>query len=316
MAVFTKVTTADAERFLEQYNLGKLTSIHGIAEGVENSNFLIQVDDVNYILTLFEGRSDVASLPYFIDLMQHVHQHDIACPKPIAATDGTILQQLNNRHAVISSFLQGTSITNIDAMHCKQLGKFLGLFHKATQSFSQKRKNHMGLEQWKALLETCSHKVSESERSFILDELLFANEYSLLSLPLGTVHADLYPDNLFFQANRISGIIDFYFSCYEVLLWDIAICINGWCFKNNTIDLHLAGEIVNNYNNERSLTENERSHLSNICRLAALRIYATRLYDWHFGDNTKMVGKKDPDEPKQQILYYRQNQLPVEEWLL
>ena len=300
MAVYTEVSDYELEKFLLDYNIGYAVSFKGIAEGVENSNYFLLTDKGSYILTLYEKRVASEDLPYFLGLMEHLAKRRIACPTPIHGTDGTVLRNLCKRPASITSFLSGVSPVRPTLSHCKQVGEALAQMHVAGLDYSLNRDNALSIDGWQTLFLDCknnANKVICGLREELTKELDIVSGTWPTSLPRGVIHADLFPDNVFFEDNRLSGLIDFYFACNDILAYDLAICLNAWCFDANaTFDIQKAKILIESYQNIRPCSDEEIQALPLLARGAALRFLLTRLYDWLNQVDGAMVKPKDPIE--------------------
>ena len=312
MAVFTKLDEKDINEFLTSYNLGKLNSYQDIVEGIENTNYKIICDGAPYILTIFEKRVNKNDLPFFMDLKFYLNENNFSCPKPIKDIYGNVINSLKNKKAVIISFIEGNKIEISGQDICKEIGKITGKLHKLTNQFDLKRKNSLSLEEWKKIFFKCS-KEENSQFKEILDnlkiELPIIEKKWPKHLPSGIIHADLFKDNIFFIDNKVSGVIDFYFSCYDFYLYDIAILVNDWCFekKGSVFNKNLFNSILNGYNSERKLQDIEIESFNIILRAAAVRILVTRLHDFMFHPNDAIVIKKDPIEYYEILKWHQHN---------
>ena len=234
MAVYTEVDDSELAAFMSGYGLGELLSCKGIAEGVENSNFLVTMETGPFILTLYEKRVDPADLPFFLDLMAHLSATGVPCPLPVTA-NGEQLRTLANRPAAVFTFLPGMSARRPNVPNCRGIGEALAMMHTASQSFEGQRKNALGVADWRALLDASGYQ-ADNVKPGMFEAL--QTELELLEtswpndLPHGVIHADLFPDNVFFRGPHVSGLIDFYFACNDFLAYDIAICLNAWCFES------------------------------------------------------------------------------------
>jgi homoserine kinase type II len=304
MAVYTDVTDDDLTAFLEAYDIGELVSFKGIAEGVENSNYLLATDAGRYILTLYEKRVNEGDLPFFLALMDHMATHGISTPLPVKGRDGAALRTLAERPAVIVTFLEGVSPRKPTAEQCGQLGLALAEFHAAGQSFkSHVRPNALGPHGWRPLLERsgpAANSVQAGLYSFVDEELMHLEAHWPKDLPAGVIHADMFPDNVFFLKGALSGIIDLYFACNDLLAYDLAICLNAWCFEPDYSYNQTKGRaMIAGYEAGRRLTGGEVAALPTLCRGAALRFMLTRLYDWLNVPPGALVKPHDP------MAYYR-----------
>ena len=234
MAVYTEVSDEALAAFLGQYDLGAVLSFKGIAEGVENSNFLLKTEAGSFILTLYEKRVRAADLPFFVGLMEHLATHGVTCPLPVRDRKGETLGTLAGRPAAIVTYLEGLWIKRPNVSHCGQVGEALAIMHKASQGFPLRRENALSAKGWPALFESAKERADEVApglRAEAEAELAFLLAAWPKDLPSGVIHADLFPDNVFFLRDRLSGLIDFYFACDDALAYDLAICLNSWCFE-------------------------------------------------------------------------------------
>ncbi len=298
MAVYTQITDGELRSFLSLYDIGELTSFSGIAEGVENSNFLVHTTLGRYILTLYEKRVSAEDLPFFLSLLSHLSANGLSCPTPITARDGTMLKIFNGRPAAIVTFLEGVWPRRIQSAHCRSLGKAMAQMHGAGANFLMKRKNSLSVNSWRPLLQSCNLKEQTNYPGVLdelTDELNWLEENWPKHLPAGTIHADLFPDNVFYLNNEISGIIDFYFACTDFLVYDLAICLNAWCFNDDgTFDITKSRVMISAYQEYRPLSELELRALPSLTRGSAMRFLLTRLYDWLNHPEGAMVKPKDP----------------------
>jgi len=300
MAVYTKVETTDVEAVLNHFGLGRLRSMRGIAEGVENSNYLIESDQARFILTLYEKRVNRADLPFFLGLMQHLNAAGIPCPLPVENAAGEALFEVKGRPAAIITYLDGVSIENPNAEHCAQLGAALARLHDAQDGFHLSRANDLSIDGWSQIAAKTHARADSVETG--LAEIIAAELETLKtiwpqpgSLPEGVIHADLFPDNVFFLKGTLSGLIDFYFACNDAFTYDIAICLNAWCFSSTAQFLpEHAAAVLSGYQGVRPLNTAELNALPVLCRGAALRFLLTRLYDWLNPTPGALVQPKDP----------------------
>ncbi len=300
MAVYTDIPDDELALHLERYNIGELHAIKGIAEGVENSNFLITTDNGTYILTLYEKRVDPADLPFFLGLMKHLSSKGITCPEPIEMRSGESLAQLAGRPAAIVSFLDGISLRRPSSANCRQAGEVLAKMHVAARDFDIRRENALGLAGWRPLFEN-SRKGADGVLAGLTElvetEIGYLEANWPAKLPAGVIHADMFPDNVLFLKNQLSGVIDFYFACNDLLALDIAICLNAWCFEPDwSFNVTKAGALLAGYQSVRALTQEEYDALPLLCRGSALRFLLTRLYDWLNVPPNALVTPKDPSE--------------------
>jgi homoserine kinase type II len=309
MAVYTDVSDDDLRAFAALYDIGEVLSCKGIAEGVENSNFLVTTERGNFILTLYEKRVTPRDLPFFIALMEHLARHGVACPTPVPGRDGIALRELCGRPAAIVTFLAGMWPRRILPFHCAALGRALAELHRAGASFRMTRANDLAVAGWRSLFESCRTRAAEAQPG-LADEL--AAELALLEtvwprdLPMGVIHADLFPDNVFFRDHELSGLIDFYFACTDFLAYDLAICLNAWCFEaDGSFNVTKARLLLDGYRRERPLAPRELAALPVLARGSALRFLLTRLFDWLNPPAGALVRPKDPLEYLRKLRFHR-----------
>jgi homoserine kinase type II len=300
MAVYTEVTDEALAAFLTDYDLGSMVAFRGIAEGVENSNFSLRTTAGDFILTLYEKRVDPAELPWFLGLMEHLAKRGIVCPLPVRGRDGVALRHLSGRHAAITTFLPGVWPRRVRPEHCGPLGAALAALHLAGEDYRPTRQNALGPDGWGPLLARSGPRADEV-RPGLADELRRTLDGILAAwpqgLPKGHIHADLFPDNVFFLDGRLSGLIDFYFAATDVLAYDVAVCLNAWCFEPDfSFNVTKATALLRAYDATRRLSDAERAALPVLCQGAAIRFLLTRLYDWLNTPPGALVTRKDPLE--------------------
>lgn len=300
MAVYTEVSDEAVASFLEEYDIGSAVAFRGIAEGVENSNYSLRTTIGDFILTLYERRVDPAELPWFLGLMEHLAIHGIDCPLPVKGRDGVALRRLCGRHAAITTFLPGVWPRRVRVEHCGPLGEALARLHLGGRGYAPVRRNGLGPEAWGPLLERARGGADEVKPGLAeeLDRALaLVLERWPAGLPVGHVHADLFPDNVFFLEGRVSGLIDFYFAATDVLAYDIAVCLNAWCFEADySFNVTKGRALLRGYEAVRALSAGERAALPVLCQGAAIRFLLTRLFDWLNTPAGAMVTRKDPLE--------------------
>ncbi len=316
MAVYTDITETDLKAFLAEYEAGELLSYKGIAEGVENSNFLLHTSTGPLILTLYEKRVEKNDLPFFLGLMQHLADRGLSCPLPLPRKDGALLGELSGRPAALISFLEGMWLRKPEAKHCREVGKALAQMHVAGEGFALKRPNALSLEGWKTLWARSKDRADEVEKGLedeIGGEIAFLSQNWPKNLPDGVIHADLFPDNVFFLNDDLSGLIDFYFACNDFLVYDLSICINAWCFeKDGAYNITKGMAMIEGYHSVRPLSQAEAAALPILSRGSALRFFLTRLYDWLTTPEGALVVKKDPLEYLKKLRFHRQVASAVE----
>lgn len=309
MAVYTEVSDDELEAFVAGYDIGPVLSCKGIAEGVENSNYLLHTGAGFFILTLYEKRVAEADLPFFLGLMDHVVARGIVCPRPVHDRSGAALGRLAGRPAVIVTFLDGMSVRRPEARHCAEVGEALALFHRAGRGFAIERRNALSLDAWPYLF-----RQAEARADGVLPGLAvaIAQELSHLernwpsALPGGVIHADLFPDNVFFLSGKLSGLIDFYFACNDFFAYDIAICLNAWCFEQDaSFNITKGMAMLSGYQRVRKLTAEETHALPVLARGAAMRFLLTRLVDWLNVPEGALVRPKDPVEYVKKLRFHQ-----------
>jgi len=309
MAVYTDVGDEDLTAFVAQYDIGAVLSCKGIAEGVENSNYLLQTERGSFILTLYEKRVAPQDLPFFIALMEHLAAQGIACPTPVKARDGVALRRLCNRPAAIVTFLEGMWPRRIHPFHCAGVGGALASLHLAGAGFGMARPNNLSVAGWRTLFEACrerAHEVRPGLAEELGQELEELERRWPKDLPHGTIHADLFPDNVFFRAEAVSGLIDFYFACTDFLAYDVAICLNAWCFEaDGDFNVTKARLLLGGYRARRALSAAELEALPLLARGSALRFLLTRLYDLLNHPAGALVRPKDPIEYLRKLRFHR-----------
>jgi homoserine kinase type II len=315
MAVYTEVSDEALRAFLAGYELGELLAYRGIAEGVENSNYALRTSAGDFILTLYERRVDPAELPYFLGLMDHLAARGLPCPVPVHGRDGQALRELAGRPAAICTFLEGVWPRRVRPEHLAPLGTALAKLHAAGRDFDGVRPNALGPAGWAPLLDRCRAGGDSVQPGLIaeLDEHLsgiLAAWPKEGALPAGQIHADLFPDNVFFLDHgdgkpQLSGIIDFYFACTDLLAYDIAVCLNAWCFEPDlSFNVTRAKNMLSAYQAARPLSAAERDALPVLCRGAAIRFLLTRLFDWTNTPPGALVTRKDPIEYLRKLRFF------------
>ena len=300
MAVYTEVSDEDLRAFLASFEIGEVLSFKGIAEGVENSNYLLRTTGGSYILTLYEKRVAPRDLPFFLGLMEHLAKKGFHCPTPVHGRNGEALHELCGRPAAVITFLDGLAARRIYPNHCQHLGTTLAEMHMAGEGFAIARPNDLSVTGWRPLLEQCTgraHEVQPGLAEQLLEELGHLEANWPDSLPTGVIHADLFPDNVFFLGDQLSGVIDFYFACNDFFAYDIAVCLNAWCFEpDNAFNVTKARALLQAYRNRRPFSSEELDALPLLARGSALRFLLTRLYDWLNHPPGAFVRPKDPLE--------------------
>jgi homoserine kinase type II len=312
MAVYTEVGDEELARFVASYDIGVLLSAKGIAEGVENSNYLLRTQSAFFILTLYEKRVKEEELPFFVGLMEHLAARGLKCPLPVKNRAGETLGRLAQRPAAIVTFLDGMGVKRPGAAHCAAVGEALARLHEAGRDFPMTRRNGLTVENWRPLYERARDRadtVSQGLSARIDDALGMLETHWPRNLPAGVIHADLFPDNVFFIGPKLSGLIDFYFACTDFLAYDLACCLNAWCFEADaSFNLTKGQAMIAGYERVRGLDDAEVASLPMLCRGAALRFMLTRLVDWLNVPPGAMVKPKDPLEYDRKLAFHRRVQ--------
>lgn len=310
MAVYTDVGEAELAAFLARYRVGAALSYKGIAEGTENTNFLLRAEAGSFILTLYERRVEVADLPFFLGLMEHLANKGLSCPLPVRARDGALTGTLAGREAALITFLDGVWMRRPNVAQCREVGAALAALHLAGADFSLARPNALSVAGWHALWEGCGNRADEIEPGLAGEIEADLRKISAAwpdDLPSGVIHADLFPDNVFFLGDRLSGLIDFYFACNDLYAYDLAICLNAWCFEPGfAFNITKGMALLAGYRAVRSLSQEEVQALPVLAHGAALRFLLTRLFDWLTIPDGPLVRKRDPMEYIRKLRFHRQ----------
>ena len=311
MAVYTKVIAEEIDRFLTRFDVGTLVSVKGIAEGVENSNYLLETTQDKFILTLYEKRVDPADLPFFIELLDHLAQHGCLVPPMIADRDGTKIHQLCGRSACLITFLSGVSVTHPTTAQAGATGKALGDMHRALADFELERRNSMDHDGWRTLAEQCGpaqlDEIAPGLADAVSQELDHLDKHWPHDLPRSAIHADLFPDNVLMLDDRVTGLIDFYFSCTDIRAYDLAVTHAAWCFSEDGADFHepISCALIEGYISAFQISDAERQALPLLARGATLRFLLTRAYDWINTPAGALVTRKDPQAFLNRLQYYQ-----------
>ncbi|MCP5364849.1 MAG: homoserine kinase [Hyphomicrobiales bacterium] len=309
MAVYTEINDQDVSEFASQYEIGHVIACKGIAEGIENTNYLLVTSAGTFILTLYERRVRGEDLPFFLDLMEYLAHRGIPCPTPVHGRDGAALRSLAGRHAAIVTFLSGLWSRRPQPQHCFALGQAMARLHLAGAAFPARRSNDLSVASWGPLLEAAARHgetVADDLLGEIRDEIRALETLWPNTLPAGVIHADLFPDNVFFDGDQLTGLIDFYFACTDFFAYDLAIVLNAWCFEDDgSFNVTKARRLVRGYTSVRVLTPEEMSTLPILARGAAIRFLVTRLYDWVNTPKNALVTPKNPSEYIQRMRFHR-----------
>ena len=308
MAIYTKVDTHEAKSILKNFNLGELKKIQGIKKGIENTNYLLITTTGKFILTLFEKRVKTKELPFFMNLMLSLNDRKILCPKPIKNKNKKTLFQIKNRQAAICSFVYGKEKTNHTLSECRSIGKNIAKLHMVGKKIKLHRANNLSIKSWIALnqsIKTKANKKIPNIYSFINTLLLDLKKKWPSQLPTGIIHGDLFPDNIFFNKKKFAGFIDFYFSCSDFLIYDIAICINAMCFdKKIKFNKLKANALLKGYSSQRKISKKEFTALPQLLLGASIRFFLTRLHDSINRQKGAVVKVKNPNEFLKRIQFY------------
>ena len=303
MAVYTKLSENELKEFFSKYNLGKLLNYKGIKEGIENTNYFIQTDKGKFILTLYEKRVDEKDLPFFIGLMRNLFDKNFPSPEPIINKNGSYISEIANKKAALVSFLNGNAKKILNPNDCYEVGINTAKLHSITKNLASKRENKLSINSWRKIYIKVKKDCSKIHPNlpYIIEKNLDEIEKNWpKNIPSGIIHADLFPDNIFFDENKVSGIIDFYFSCYDYYAFEIAICLNALCFEgkkeNLSFNVTKAKKFIDGYSNIRKLSEEEKNSLKVLCQGAAIRFLLTRVFDYLNLTEGAIVKIKDPVE--------------------
>jgi homoserine kinase type II len=309
MAVYTEVSDEELSTFIASYGLGELLSFKGIAEGVENTNYIVHTTHGPFILTLYERRTAREDLPFFLGLMEHLAARGVSCPTPVRDLEGRNLNELAGRPAALVTFLEGFWVRRPMTAHCAAVGRALAALHMGGEGFALKRANALGLSGWRPLFDRFAGRADEIAPDLgplIAGELAHLEGHWPKGLPAGVVHADLFADNVFFLGDRLSGLIDFYFACNDALAYDVAVCLNAWCFeKDLAFNITKGRALLRGYEELRPLTPAERDAMPQLARGAALRFLLTRAYDWLNTPPDALVSRKNPLEYVRRLRFHQ-----------
>ena len=308
MAVYTKINKGDISFINKQFDIEEIISFEGIKKGIENTNYLLKSKNKKFILTIFEKRVSNKEIPFFMKLMDKLYNSKINCPKPLKNNNGEYLIKLKNKTACIVSFLKGKDKNKLNLKNCFEVGKIIAQMHLVTKNINLSRKNSMGIKNLDPLLKSIkfrSKKFSNLEK-FLVNNLKEIKKNWPKKLPKGIIHSDLFIDNIFFNKNKLSGIIDFYFAANDYFMYEIAICINALCFDNKKskfkINKQKIKSLIKGYESIKKISLKEKKSLNILCRGAAMRYFLTRLYDYSNTPKTALIKIKDPNEYYQKLI--------------
>ena len=303
MAIYTKVSKNDLEEFFSKYNLGKVENFRGIKEGIENTNYFIQTSKNKFILTIYEKRVQEKDLPFFMSLMRNLFDSNFKSPEPIINRNGNYITEIVGKKAAVISFINGNSKKNLTPENCKEVGSEIAKMHMITKNLAAKRKNELSLDSWKKIYQNVKEacfKIHPQLSKIIEENLVEVEKNWPTNLPAGIIHADLFPDNIFFNKNKFNGIIDFYFSCNDFYAFEIAVCLNALCFEgtkeNLSFNVTKAKKFIDGYSKIRKISDDEKNSLKILSQGAALRFLLTRVFDYINLKKGAIVKIKDPIE--------------------
>jgi homoserine kinase type II len=308
VAVYTDLTDEELEALLARYDLGRPRAFKGVAEGVENSNFFLETEAGRFILTIYEKRVARADLPFFMEVMEALAAADFPAPRPMRLRDGGFLADARGKPAAIVTFLTGVSPYRPNLAQCRAIGQTLARMHHALDGFFMRRENALGPHAWPALVRP---RLNEADRlqpglaALLETDLAALHAHWPRGLPEGVIHADLFPDNALFLRDDVTGVIDFYFACTDAHAYDIAVCLNSWCFEGREFNLTKGRALIAGYDSVRALSDAERNALPILARGAAMRFFATRLADWAATPAGALVRPKDPREYADKLAFHR-----------
>ena len=312
MAVYTKLSEENLKDILSNYNLGKLDNFKGIEEGIENTNYFLSVNKKKYILTVYEKRVKTKDLPFFSELMTTLNESNFKCPVPIINNNKKVITEFNNKKLMIVTFLEGKAKSNLSPDNCKSVGIEVAKMHEITKNFNIKRQNDLSINSWRNLFDTVKSqcaKIHNDLPRLIEENLKDVEENWPKNLPQGIIHADLFHDNIFFEKEKFSGIIDFYFSCNDFFAFEIAICFNALCFdgvkENLSFNVTKAKNFIEGYSSIRKLTEAEKDSIKVLSQGAALRFLLTRVFDALNTVEGAIVKVKDPIEYLKRLEFHK-----------
>ncbi len=310
MAVYTKINKKDISHINEKFQIEKIVNFKGIKQGIENTNYLLISKNQKFILTIFEKRVFKKEIPFFMKLMDQLNDSKINCPKPLKNKDGSYLLKIRNKTACVVSFLKGKDKKSLNLKNCYDIGKTIAEMHLSTKKMNLFRKNSMSINSLNPLLNSIKFKTKKFSN---IEKFLKKNYKDIKKkwprkLPSGIIHGDLFIDNIFFQNNKLSGLIDFYFAANDYFMYEIAICVNALCFekKNSKFEINKKKirNLINGYESIKKISNKEKKFLNILCRGAAMRYFLTRLYDYTNTPKTALIKIKDPREYYQKLVIH------------
>ena len=311
MGVFTHIDEENLKIFLKSYNFTDINSFTGINEGIQNTNYKIKLDLKDFILTIYENIDDENDINFFLNLMNHLSSRGIKCPIPLKNSSSKMIGKIKAKPAALLTFLGGKSVTEIREIHTYQIGKALAELHLGGKNFKQKKRNELSISGWQKLLIKNKNKLNKLESKLfnkIKDKIIEIERNWPKNLPSGIIHADLFPDNVLFTNNKVTGLIDFYFSCNDFFVYDLSICINAWCFNdNNKFIKGLFLSLIKGYEAIRPLSVNEINSIPILCYGSSLRFLLTRVDNWNNNNELDIVNYQDPSEFLKKFKFHESN---------
>ena len=311
MSVYTTISEEELTSFLSHYRVGTLRAFAGIQAGIENTNYFVTTSEGEFVLTIFE-QLQWEELPYFLDIMAFLAEHEVPSAHPIADQKGDYLRHLKEKPAALVQRLSGGGVDHPNPIQCAELGEALGRMHAMAHNFSGQRSNPRGIGWCQNSIQQLGTKLDADEQTTLADELAFQNSSKREALPQGVIHADLFRDNALFVENHLTGIIDFYYACNDALLYDVAVTVNDWCVDSDgSINQERYQALLEQYHQQRPFSEAEQQAWPAVLRAAALRFWLSRLLDLHFPRPGEMTHIKDPKAFRNILLWHRENPLPL-----
>ena len=311
MGVFTHISKENLNTFLEDYNLKEVQSFEGINEGIQNTNYKIKIDSKDFILTIYENINRIDDLDFFLSLMNYLSSKGIKCPIPIENSKSNYVGEIKSKPAALLTFLDGKSTLNIKKDHTFEVGKVLAEMHLNTKDFPLEKINDLSVDGWEKLLIKNKNKIDKFEKNLykkIEDKIIIIRKKWPKDLPSGVIHADLFPDNVLFKDGKVSGLIDFYFSCTDYFTYDLCICINAWCFNyKNEFQIDLFQNLLKGYQSIRKLEEEEINAIPLLCHASSLRFLLTRIDNWKNKNDLDIVNYQDPMEFLKRLEFHELN---------
>jgi len=311
MGVFTHISKENLNTFLEDYNLKEVQSFEGINEGIQNTNYKIKIDSKDFILTIYENINRIDDLDFFLSLMNYLSSKGIKCPIPIENSKSNYVGEIKSKPAALLTFLEGKSTLNIKKDHTFEVGKVLAEMHLNTKDFPLEKINDLSVDGWEKLLIKNKNKIDKFEKNLykkIEDKIIIIRKKWPKDLPSGVIHADLFPDNVLFRDGKVSGLIDFYFSCNDYFVYDLCICINAWCFNyKNEFQIDLFQNLLKGYQSIRKLEEEEINVIPLLCHASSLRFLLTRIDNWKNKNDLDIVNYQDPMEFLKRLEFHELN---------